>query len=176
MAVGGVSGSPAWGASDFQRINRMVDEVGGEKTSMYMRQSKSNTAVSKLGHGELSQTNDKVVNDGERATSKGMEKAASYTRVSNFGNETKLGSSAFQKANVQVGEVGEQKTRMYAEKGRSYTGDSNFGNGTKFGKSAFQQMNRQAQQQGQSSVSNAMRAAKQAYSQKLSVSAVDVPM
>ena len=176
MAVGGVSGSPAWGASDFQRINRMVDQVGSEKTSMYMQQSKSNAAVSKLGHGELSQTNDRVVNDGERATSKGMKEAASYSRVSNFGNETKLGSSAFQKANVQVGEVGEQKTRMYAEKGRAFTGDSNFGNGTKFGKSAFQQMNRQAQQQGQSSVSNAMKAAKQAYSQKLSVSAVDVPM
>ena len=31
-----------------------------------------------------------------------MEKAASYTKVSNFGDETKLGSSKFQQANAQV--------------------------------------------------------------------------
>ena len=85
------------------------------------------------------------------------------TDVSNFGNETKFGNSQFQRDNEKVHSTGEQKTSMLSGRGRAITDVSNFGNEVKIGKGKFQNLNDKVVHDGESSVSAAMRSAKQAY-------------
>ena len=70
-----------------------------------------------------------------------MDRARSYTEVSNFGNETKLGSSKFQQNLKKLDSMGMQNVSSAMSKARSFTKVSNFGNETKLGSSSFQKVN-----------------------------------
>ncbi|MBQ1809010.1 MAG: hypothetical protein IIZ87_05740, partial [Selenomonas sp.] len=76
---------------------------------------------------------------GMQATKERSEQAASYTKVSNFGTETKIGSSLFQRDNVKTNNEGSQITSQIMDKAKSYYEVSNFGTETKLGSSKFQQ-------------------------------------
>ena len=65
----------------------------------------------------------------------------SYTRVSNFGTETKLGSSKFQQQAKDISAQGAQSTASGMKKALDVTRVSNFGTESSLGKSNFQQAN-----------------------------------
>ena len=69
--------------------------------------------------------------------------AGDYSRVSNFGNETKFGTSKFQQTAKATSEQGDRNVSASMEKAASYTKVSNFGDETKLGSSKFQQANEQ---------------------------------
>ena len=114
------------------------------------------------GNGFL-QVNNAINQLGEQKASMLTQRGKAITDVSNFGNETKHGHSAFQQANEKVLNTGEQKTSMLSGRGRAIMNVSNFGNEVKIGKGKFQNLQNQVANEGQSSVSAAMRSAKQAY-------------
>ena len=114
------------------------------------------------GNGFL-QVNKAINQLGEQKASMLTQRGKAITDVSNFGNETKLGHSKFQQENEKVLNTGEQKTSMLSGRGRAITNVSNFGNEVKIGKGKFQNLQSRLSQEGQSSVSAAMRSAKQAY-------------
>ena len=104
------------------------------------------SAVSSIMTSSFPQMNREVTAQGQQAAKTLSEEAASYSKVSNFGNETKLGSSTFQRENSTIVDIGENKAAMLMERSKSYYEVSNFGNETKLGKSSFQQENAQIMQ------------------------------
>lgn len=101
------------------------------------------SAVSITTLTNFPQMNREITVKGQQAASARSEQAAAYTKVSNFGNETKLGTSKFQQANKQADQIGMEKTSQLMDKAKSYFRVSNFGNETNLGKSKFQQINAQ---------------------------------
>ena len=101
--------------------------------------------ISGIGGGttvwSFQQLNRKVDSEGVQTASAISKKAGDYSRVSNFGTETKLGTSKFQQGNEKVNDLGESKTSQAMRKAKSYYEVSNFGNETNLGKSRFQQTN-----------------------------------
>ena len=89
------------------------------------------------------QLNRDVHTQGVEQASRISKEAGDYSRVSNFGNETKLGSSKFQQAVKAASEQGQRNVSESMEKAASYTKVSNFGTETKLGSSKFQQANAQ---------------------------------
>ena len=89
------------------------------------------------------QLNRDVHTQGVEQASRISKEAGDYSRVSNFGNETKLGSSKFQQAVKAASEQGQRNGSESMEKAASYTKVSNFGTETKLGSSKFQQANAQ---------------------------------
>ena len=89
------------------------------------------------------QLNRDVHTQGVEQASRISREAGDYSRVSNFGNETKLGSSKFQQAVKAASEQGQRNVSESMEKAASYTKVSNFGTETKLGSSKFQQANAQ---------------------------------
>lgn len=89
------------------------------------------------------QLNREVDTTGVQKASTISKRAGDYSRVSNFGTETKLGTSKFQRGNDETTSIGSQKTSEFMDKAKSYFMDSNFGNSTKTGSSKFQQTNAQ---------------------------------
>ena len=89
------------------------------------------------------QLNRDVHTQGVEQASRISKEAGDYSRVSNFGNETKLGTSKFQRGNETIATIGENKTSELMDKAKSYYAVSNFGNETKLGSSKFQQANAQ---------------------------------
>ena len=69
--------------------------------------------ISGVGATTLSsfpQINREVHSVGMQATKERSDQAASYSKVSQFGTETKLGSSEFQRGNDTVISIGERET------------------------------------------------------------------
>ena len=89
------------------------------------------------------QLNRDVHTQGVEQASRISKEAGDYSRVSNFGNETKLGSSKFQQTVKAASEQGQRNVSETMEKAASYTKVSNFGTETKLGSSKFQQANAQ---------------------------------
>ena len=89
------------------------------------------------------QLNRDVHTQGVEQASRISKEAGDYSRVSNFGNETKLGTSKFQRGNETIATIGENKTSELMDKAKSYYAVSNFGTETKLGSSKFQQANAQ---------------------------------
>ena len=89
------------------------------------------------------QLNRDVHTQGVEQASKISKEAGDYSRVSNFGNETKLGTSKFQQTVKAASEQGQRNVSESMEKAASYTKVSNFGTETKLGSSKFQQANAQ---------------------------------
>jgi len=89
------------------------------------------------------QLNRDVHTQGVEQASRISKEAGDYSRVSNFGNETKIGTSKFQRGNETIATIGENKTSELMDKAKSYYAVSNFGNETKLGSSKFQQANAQ---------------------------------
>lgn len=89
------------------------------------------------------QLNRDVHTQGVEQASRISKEAGDYSRVSNFGNETKLGSSKFQQTVKAASEQGQRNVSESMEKAASYTKVSNFGTETKLGSSKFQQANAQ---------------------------------
>ena len=125
--------------------------------------------------------NDEVRAAGERQTGAIAAEGSAYSRVSNFGNETKGGSSRFQQDNDKTVGLGGNWTSDIAQTGHSYYQVSNFGNETKGGSSRFSQGNADVLQAGNEYVSTAMRRATEAYAQNMqamrqknSASSVDI--
>jgi len=117
------------------------------------------SAVSITTLTSFPQMNREVTAKGQQAAKAHSEAAASYTKVSNFGNETKLGSSVFQHANRTIVDIGEQKTSMLMDRSKSYYEVSNFGNETKLGSSKFQKQIKADAEQGAQNLSKGMKAA-----------------
>jgi hypothetical protein len=102
--------------------------------------------ISSIGGGgttlwSFQQLNRKVNSEGVQTASEISRKAGDYSRVSNFGTETKLGTSKFQQGNRETDSIGESKTSEFMQKAKSYFEVSNFGTETNLGKSRFQQTN-----------------------------------
>ena len=89
------------------------------------------------------QLNRDVHTQGVEQASRISKEAGDYSRVSNFGNETKLGTSKFQQTVKAASEQGQRNVSESMEKAASYTKVSNFGTETKLGSSKFQQANAQ---------------------------------
>ena len=89
------------------------------------------------------QLNRDVHTQGVEQASRISKEAGDYSRVSNFGNETKIGTSKFQQAVKAASEQGQRNVSESMEKAASYTKVSNFGTETKLGSSKFQQANAQ---------------------------------
>ncbi|MCI7057294.1 MAG: hypothetical protein MR959_10545 [Selenomonas bovis] len=89
------------------------------------------------------QLNRDVHTQGVEQASRISKEAGDYSRVSNFGNETKIGTSKFQRGNETIATIGENKTSELMDKAKSYYAVSNFGTETKLGSSKFQQANAQ---------------------------------
>ena len=85
------------------------------------------------------QLNRDVHTQGVEQASRISKEAGDYSRVSNFGNETKLGTSKFQQTGKAASEQGQRNVSESMEKAASYTKVSNFGTETKRGSSKFQQ-------------------------------------
>jgi len=102
------------------------------------------------------QLNRDVHTQGVEQASRISKEAGDYSRVSNFGNETKIGTSKFQRGNETIATIGENKTSELMDKAKSYYAVSNFGNETKLGTSKFQQSIKAAAEQGERNVSESM--------------------
>ncbi len=102
------------------------------------------------------QLNRDVDSQGVAQASRISKAAGDYSRVSNFGNETKIGTSKFQRGNETIATIGENKTSALMDKAKSYYAVSNFGTETKLGSSKFQQTVKAASEQGQRNVSESM--------------------
>lgn len=89
------------------------------------------------------QLNRDVDTTGVQKASAISRRAGDYSRVSNFGTETKIGTSKFQRGNEETASIGSQKTSELMDKAKSYYAASNFGDSTKLGSSRFQQTNAQ---------------------------------
>lgn len=89
------------------------------------------------------QLNRDVDSQGVAQASRISKAAGDYSRVSNFGNETKIGTSKFQRGNETIATIGSDKTSALMDKAKSYYAVSNFGTETKLGTSKFQQANAQ---------------------------------
>ena len=97
--------------------------------------------------------------EGQQVAAQITQKAASYSKVSNFGTETKIGSSPFQQGNKTIVSIGEEKTARIMDKAKQPYTVSNFGTETKIGSSKFQQANKQSDQLGEQATSKAMQEA-----------------
>lgn len=117
------------------------------------------SGISAIGHQAIVPLNRDVNAQGRQVAAQITQKAASYSKVSNFGTETKLGKGPFPQNNKTIVSIGEHTTAKLMDQAKQVYSTSNFGDETKIGTSKFQQSNRESNQLGERATAHAMQEA-----------------
>lgn len=135
----GISSTPDWGSSLFQRTNREIVQNGQKMTETIGRQDDSFTDVSNfgnetnIGNSRFARGNAKIFRDGTNFTEKLSSKARNTANVMNMGN------GKFSSTTKQIFSDGSGGMKKGADGIRSYINTLSYR--TQNGSSKFQKAN-----------------------------------